>query len=178
MPHPSKQDLSAVCKHQHLVTLKRRGRMSDVEGYVVGIGKQWIAVLAVHDSLYDGHVLLRRDDLRSLGKPVSEPSLTQRFLELDDRWPPRAPETLDLHDARSVAFTAGGLTTLLAMYRERRRPRKFVVGRVERITTRRIEFLDVTPKGRWGKPSELRLEQLTKLVLWDPYVEKLAALLR
>lgn len=159
-----------------LVRVVRRKGWAPVEGYVAAVGKRWCVVVSVTNALYDGHVLLRIDDVRRLREPVGDPVLAQRFLELDGRWPPAAPHVLDLYDARSVAFTAGSLCRLVSLSQEGRSSALFAVGDIHRITDRRLHYRDVTPQGSRGKLRSLRLSRLTKLVLWDPYVEKLAQL--
>jgi hypothetical protein len=171
-----RRDLKQARDSGELVRLVRRKGWASVEGYVGAVGKRWCVVVSVADGLYDGHAVLRVDDVRRLSAPRSEPLLTQRFLELDGRWPPAAPHVLDLHSARSVAFTAGSLSRLVSLSVEGRAAPVLAVGDIHRITDRRLHYRAITPQGTRGKLRSLRLARLTRIVLWDPYVEKLAQL--
>ncbi len=172
-----RRELKQAAAEQRLVRVVRRKGWSSVEGYVAAVGREWFVVVSVIDGLYDGHVLLRDKDVRALKKPHSDPALSQRFLELEGRWPPAAPHLLDLHDTRSVAFTAGSVTRTLSVSGEARRAGWFFVGDIHRITARHLMLLPLTADGQpAAKPRRLRLLDLTRLVLWDPRVEQLAQL--
>ena len=171
-----RRELKQARDSGELVRVVRRKGWSSVEGYVAAVGKRWFVVVSVADSLYDGHALLRIDDVRRLRAGVSDPVLAQRFLELDGRWPPAAPHVLDLYDARSVVFTAGSLCRLVSLSTEGRVSASFFVGDIHRITAGRLHYREVTAQGSRGKLRSVRLSRLTRIVLWDPYVEKLAQL--
>ena len=171
-----RRDLKQARDSAELIRIVRRKGWASVEGYVAAVGKRWCVVVSVTDGLYAGHALLRLEDIRRLSGPHGDPVLAQRFLELDGRWPPAAPHVLDLYDTRSVAFTAGSLSRLVSLSTESRASAHFAVGDIHRITAAKLHYREVTAQGSRGKLRSVRLSRLTRITLWDPYVEKLAQL--
>ena len=156
-----RRDLKQARDSRDLVRVVRRKTWDHVEGYVAAVGKQWCVLVTVDDGLYDGHVLLRIEDVRALRPPRSDRLVAKRLLQLDGRWPPAAAHLLDLYDARSVAFTAGSVCRRVVLWAETSRSR--AVGDIHRITGRRLHYLT-----RKGSSRSIALKRLTRIVLWDP----------
>ncbi len=172
---PLRHDLTRARDDQRLVHLVRRKGWTTQEGYVVAVGRRWSALLAVQPGLLDGLVVFRTDDVRALRKPSAQRRLSRRVATIGGKWPPTLPEELALDDIRSVLFTAGSLAPVLAIACERDNPRRFYVGRVHRITGKKVWLEEIDPSGRWSAPVSYGLEEITRVDLHTPYVTSLRA---
>jgi hypothetical protein len=166
--------LGKAAREQRYVTLRRRRGWDEVTGYVVGVGERWVAVAAVPLASFEGLVFVRRKDVRRL-VDARHARRAEAGLRMDDLWPPALPESVDLDDVRSLLFSVGALSRTLGFSDERRASGLFVA-QVVRITQRRLESREVTPNGRWGASMTIDLDRLTRVVLWDPYVERITAI--
>lgn len=160
-------------REQRLIRVVRRKGWEDHEGYVVGVSKQWCALQNVDVGLPDGLVLLRVRDVRRLDEPTSHPRVARSLAP----WPPRLPHLIDLHDVRSVLFTAGALAPVLAGSAEKATPGVFWVGNVHRITHRHAEVQDLKPSGRWRRRGwkHYPLADITRVHLGTAYLEAVAS---
>lgn len=170
-----RKELKAALRDRRYVTITRSKGWRRTDGYVVAVDHDWFAVLCLVDARFDGLAVLRVGDVRRV-RTCGRQLLAQRVLEHHGMWPPAAPELLDLHDARSVAFSSGSLSRVLSFSEERRKPGAFWVGNTHRITKKWIQGWEIGPTGRWTGQRDIKLGQLTRVVLWDPYVEALTAI--
>lgn len=169
-----RKELLRACDERCYVTVVRRKGWEEFEGYVAAVGKEWFALVNIPRASFEGLVMLRIKDVRALATPP-RPKRAKRALKLDGMWPPAVPDLLDLDSTRGLLFSAGSLSRTLAAANERRTWGYFVA-HVERITQRRLESHEVTPSGRWGHHLTIDHGLLTKVVLWDPYVERVTAI--
>lgn len=166
--------LGKAVREQRYVTVHRRRGWEEVTGYVVGVGDRWVAVVAVPLASFEGLVFVRRKDVRRL-VPARRARRAEAGLQMDGLWPPALPQSVDLDGTRELLFSVGALSRTLGFSNERRAAGLFVA-QVERITQRRLESREVTPGGRWGSSMTIDLDRLTRVVLWDPYVERITAI--
>ncbi len=180
MSKPSKADLRGLQRElqvaqreQRLVRVVRRKSWEQHEGYIVGVSMQWCALQNVDAGLPDGLVLLRVRDVRRLEQPASHPRVARTLAP----WPPALPDLIDLHDVRSVLFTAGALAPVLAVSAEKVKPGVFWVGNVHRITHRYAEVQDLKPSGRWRRRGweHYPLAEITRVHLGTAYLEAVAS---
>jgi hypothetical protein len=172
-----RKQLKAARDDRALVRVKRRKGWLQVEGYVAAVGKEWVAVQSFEELRYGGLQIVRVKDVRSLAEPRADATVTRRAMKHRGMWPPAIPDLLELDDARLLAFTAGSLAGAVSITDERRMEGRFWVGAVHRVTGTWLDLREISVKGRWnGDVVSMKLERLTRLVLWDPYVETITEL--
>jgi hypothetical protein len=168
--------LKAALKDQRLVRITRGKGWSKYDGYVVSVSRGWCALQSVAAAQRSGLVLFRTADVRKVGKPHHDKELAGRALEHEGAWPPGMPALLDLADVRTVLFTAGSLVPVIAFATEQY-ARDFLVGNVFRITKKYFDTLEILPNGTWNEDLQSwYLDDITRVVLHDPYVDTLVAL--
>jgi hypothetical protein len=170
-----RKQLERARADRRYVTVRRRKGWAEVDGFVAAVGPKWFVVVCVSDAAFEGLAVLRIKDVRRVRRRGGH-VLAKRALKHDGLWPPSVPELLDLDSARRVAFTAGSLCRVLSLSMEGPRPRVFFVANIYRITRRHIEAWEIDPKARWADDLSVPLEQLSRVVLRDPYVEKVTAI--
>ena len=170
-----RKQLERARADRRYVTIRRRKGWAEVDGFVAAVGPTWFVVVCVTDAAFEGFAILRIKDVRRVRR-LGGRVLAKRALKHDGLWPPSVPELLDLDSARRVAFSAGSLCRVLSLSMEGRRPGVFFVGNIDRITRRRITAWEIGTRARWRGNLSVPLEQLSRVVLWDPYVEKITAI--
>ncbi len=156
-----------------LVRIERRD-CDDVEGYVVGLGREWV-LLAVLDYtiVLDEHAVLKISDVRRVRRR-SRGDMAQRALELRQQWPPAAPQhPIELDDLRSL-LTSLVNEPLVTIHQEQDEPDLSFVGAPIEVGTRSLQLLEVTPHGVWNsKPTKHRLDTITRVEVGGRYEQAL-----
>ena len=167
--------LTAALDDQRLVRVACGKGWRTYDGYVVARSRDWCALQSVAAAQRTGLVLFRVADVRKVGTPHHDKELARRALEHEGAWPPAMPALLDLEDVRSVLFTAGSLVPVIAFAAEQY-ARDFFVGTVFRITKKYLDTMEILPNGQWNEDVQSWfLDDITRVVLHDPYVDILNA---
>ncbi len=170
-----RSQLTRARDERRLVRVVRGKGWTRHDGFVAAVSKQWCVLRVVVEGVPDGVVLVRTSDIRALKKPKSNRTLAEAALKATGQWPPRAPELLDLHDVRSVLFTAASVGPIIGYAAERERQRAFYVGYVFRITKRSVWITDVDPRGRRSKRAlDWPLETITRVDISSAYLQTVA----
>lgn len=172
----ARADLKTARQEQRLVEVVRRKGWARFDGYVIAVTRGWSAVQVVDHGLPAGVVLLRTADVRKVRKPSSDATLSRRTLEHAGHWPPQLSELVDLHDVRTVLATAGSLAPVLGLAAEQRRAGRSRAGTVFRITSRRVQWRQITAEGKWARTlTSWRLNRITRVEFGSPHLEALRA---
>ena len=159
----------------YVEVVRRRGWVRTC-GFVAAVGDEWFALVSVEDAVFEGVYVLRIRDVRRL-EPLTRRTLHKRVLQRRGQWPPSVPELLDLDDTRRLAWTAGSLCRTLGVSEEGRTTRGvFHAGNTARITKKWWHLWEIDPKARWKGSISVRLDRLTRVILWMPYVETITAI--
>jgi hypothetical protein len=170
-----RKQLNTARKNQRLVRITRGKGWTKYDGYVVAVSREWCALQSVAAAQRSGLVLFRTADVRKVGKAHHNKELARRALEHEGAWPPGMPALLDLQDVRSVLFTAGSIVPTIAFATEQY-ARDFFVGNVFRITKKYLDTMEILPNGQWNEDLQSwYLDDITRVVLHDPYVDTLNA---
>lgn len=169
----SRTELARVKKEHRLVELRRGKDWQRQDGYVVGLSKDWCALMMVDCGLPRGLVVMRTKDIRKIRRPNANAILTRATLQRAELWPPHLPELIDLYDIRTLLSTAGSLAPVLAVATEKSAPGVFFAGNVLRIGQRNLLLREIKPNGRWGNDLSWKLRDITRVDLGTPYLENL-----
>lgn len=151
-----------------LVRLRRAG--DPIEGYITGIGPQWVQVALLDPGIYlDGHVVLRLDGIEQVEKREISSDFVQRALKLHGEWPP-GPAELELDGVRAVARSAAQLSSLITIHIELRDPDVCYIGVPVKYGRRYLHLLEVSPNAAWDeRPTKWSWDDITRVDLGGCY---------
>lgn len=159
------------------VRIRRRYDADPIDGFVVGVGRRWVAVARLSDGMDpDGHDLVRIKDIRKVGIGNGSAVLGERVLKARDHWPLTGP-VVRLDSLDEVLEGAGRGGALVAVHAERRSPDRFWVGRLagrDEDGGVLLDGLDAAAEWEGDEPHTFRPKELTRLTVGDAYVAALA----
>lgn len=124
-----------------------------IEGYVVGVGRRWVAVWADDSNVHEGWDLIRLRDVAKVQRVRGERAdFLAHVLQLQGTWPPRAldpPVDLDRTGGLLADLHARG--ALLALHVERLNPDILLVGKDLQLSRhpRFVGYRFLTPQATW-----------------------------
>lgn len=162
-----------------LVKLKRRVPGTDtIEGFVCGIGGEWVAVAKLSEALFhDGWMFVRLADIRKvrLVRTVAEQSLEAKVLQVRSEWPPVAP-AVDLDDVVGPLRAVLHLQEVATVYLERAYPDMCWVGLVRSLSGGLLTLQAIDPRAEWeSRPRLYDFEDITRVDLGGRYEDTLRA---
>jgi hypothetical protein len=146
-----------------------------VDGFVVGIGAEWVALQQLSDRIvFDGWALLRRKDIQAVTIKPNPECFEIRALKARELWPPSAP-ALDLDDVLgAVSSAAKAAKTLVSISDDFYNPELCWIGTVGSIDRDRLQVTEVNPRGRWvRKPHTFDPADVTRIDFGGGYEEAL-----
>lgn len=161
--------------HQLLVHLRRWIPGADrLEGFVVGIGKQWVVLQRLSDRVaFDGWILLRLKDVQAVSMDPDPECFEIKALMARDQWPPTTPE-LNLDDAVGVLTSASATAAMVSVFDEFDRPDVCWIGAVVCVDKSKLRLLEVNARGGWARrPRTFDPDDVTRLDLGGGYEEAL-----
>ncbi len=167
--------LERARNEQLLVRIRRWIPGADVlEGFVVGLGHEWVALARLSDTIeLDGWTLLRLHDLSSVKITPDREAFAIRALEAREQWPPAAPP-VRLDDVADVISDVTGIAPMLSVHCELDRPDVCWVGAVRRLEGKTLRLLEVTTQAGWARAeSSFDLDDVTRLDIGGGYEEAL-----
>jgi hypothetical protein len=159
-----------------LVRVRRTLPDADVvDGFVVGVGAEWLALAWLSDRIeLDGWSLLRVADVRSVKIEPDEECFEIRALRARGQWPPTDPG-VPLDDTAAAVLAIGASWPLVAVHRELDRPDEAWVGAVRGVKGSTLTLLEVGVQADWGrKTRSYDLDDLTRLDFGGGYEQALA----
>jgi hypothetical protein len=159
-------------KHRHLVSL-RRSRIDDhgMQGYVLDVSKELVALQYVYDFNLDGLRLVRRKDITEVRRTQSEEF--QQGLLIEEGLESLVPfgVKFDLENWQSVIEQLSPVCPVLIFEDERRSHRQFEIGRVEKITASRVKVRGFSVDASWAKkPTTIPYGALTLIQANNNYI--------
>ena len=160
-----------------LVRVERRDDFDDIEGYVVGVGGEWV-LFAVLDAaiVLDGHAAVRLRDVRRI-RHRSNGDMVRRALALRDQWPPTAPGVpVNLDSVRDLVTSLAEVSALLTVHTERDDADVCFIGASQGLGERSLRLREVNPRGSWTvQPTKYRLDRITRLDVGGRYEQALSS---
>ncbi len=145
----------------------------DVVGYCVGVGRRWCLV-ALAAPWPDGYAAVRLAALERIHR-VEPATVERRAFERDDRWPPAAPEDLDLD--RTDALLAGLADRFPLVGLDLRDSEDDVfVGAPALVAEGTLMLQELGSDAQWDALSAWRLRDITRVTVHDRYLQLLADL--
>lgn len=159
-----------------LVRVRRSIPDADVlDGFVVGIGRKWVALARLSDRVeLDGWTLLRLSDVHSVKITPDPECFAIRALRLREQWPPPAVE-VDLDDDAGAVEGAAGSRPMVAVRCEWDRSDVCWIGSVRSVKGSTLSLLEVGVEAEWAsKARRFDLDDITRLDFGGGYEEALA----
>src|SRR5262245_59946189 len=110
--------LAEAMTRKRLVRVHRRLEDGVVDGFVVGVDRQWMLLLLVGEGIrYDGFQAFRLRDIVSVDSPSPRDAFYRRVLSLRQLRRPPSPR-LDLSSTETLIRSAGRRFPLVTIHRE------------------------------------------------------------
>lgn len=169
--------LQRARRENALVAVRRRVPSADrVEGYVVGVGRSWLALAKLNSGFeLDGWAFLRLRDLKEIGPPAGAmaPRVPEEILRARSQWPPQAP-AIDLDGFVGIVTSAAAASPLTAVFTEYDRPDSCWIGSVRSVGDQTLSLLEIDTKAEWDRrPRLFDAEDVTRLEFGGGYEEAL-----
>jgi hypothetical protein len=146
-----------------------------LEGFVVGIGSEWVALQHLSDRIaFDGWRLIRRKDIQAVTIDPDADCFEIRALRAREMWPPSAPP-LDLDDVLGAVGSASkAAKTMVSVFDEFDRPEVCWIGAVVSVNQNRLRLLEVDTRGGWARKTRtFDPADVTRLEMGGGYEEAL-----
>lgn len=155
-PPIDKKDVRARLERaqaEHLLVHVRRWipDADRLEGFVVGIGAEWVALQHLSDRIvFDGWRLIRLKDIQAVSLDLDPDCFEVQALRARQLWPPSAAD-LDLDDILGAAASVSNAAPMVSVYDEFDRPDVCWIGAVMSVDAHRLSLLEVNTRGRWAR---------------------------
>lgn len=166
------QSLSAFLKSRSLVSIRRRD-VDDygIQGFLVGMSDDLLAIEYVYDFQIDGLMVLRRSDISEVRRTATD-EFQERLLKKEGIRPgSQTPAMLELDGWGALIRQLSAHCSLMILERELGPAPEFAIGRPVRITAAQVEFQTFSGIGKWApKNDRLKFSQLTCLQVNTRYL--------
>ena len=168
----NRKALDAVLWSGEPVRLHRSLWKADrLDGFVVGLGPQWVALHLVDEVVLDGWSIVRLDSIARVERK-GEHAFAARVLRHRGQSP--MPLDIDLGAPADLIADLAEKFPLLTVYREGLDPTVCAVGRPVRIGARKLHLLDIDPDALWDHaPRKFAYEDLTRIDVDGRYEQAL-----
>lgn len=166
------QTLSTLLKSRRLVSIRRRDIDGyGIQGFLVGLSDNLLAVEYVYDFQIDGLMVLRRSDITEVRRTATD-EFQERLLKKEGIRPgSQTPVSLELDDWSTLIRQLSEHCPLMILERELGPSPEFAIGRPVRATAAQVEFQSFTGTGKWWPKTErLKYSQLTSLQVNTRYL--------
>lgn len=145
-----------------------------VDGFVVDLGPDWVALVPLHGFILNGWCLLRVKDIQAVSIRPDPDALEVRVLKARGQWPPRVPD-VQLDDLPSALCSAAAAASLITIHTEFDRPDACWIGSLLSVEGGMLSLLEVDDEGEWErKPRAFDLDDVTRIEFGGDYEEGLA----
>lgn len=140
-------------------------------GYVVGVGDDWLLMNLINgdDMRLNGYAAVR---LRDIKKARRDTSFADRAVRLRGDRPAEQLDIL-LFDLPGLLSSADAHFSLINIQTEKKRPDECYIGRISRLTSKRLRLEEIDPKARWRYTRRYRLKDITCVQFGSGYEEAL-----
>ena len=167
--------LERAQEHQLLVHVRRWIPDADrLEGFVVGIGNEWVTLQRLSDRIaFDGWHLLRLKDVQAVSTVPDSDCFEIKALKARKLWPPTSPG-LDLDDVNGVLRAVSAATPMVSVFDEFDRPDACWIGNVVSLDESKLHLLEVDTHAGWRrKPRRFDPADITRIDFGGGYEESL-----
>ncbi|MBV7540311.1 hypothetical protein [Acidovorax sp. sic0104] len=166
------QSLTACCQAKSLVSIRRRD-VDDygIQGFLVGISDDLLALEYVYDFQIDGLMILRRSDITEVKRTATD-EFQERLLKREGVRPgTQQPVQFELASWQCAIEQLSKHYPLMILERELGPSPEFVIGKPLRTTKAQVEFHTFTGVGQWSdKKVRLKYSQMTCLQVNTRYM--------
>jgi hypothetical protein len=157
--------LSSILKAKSLLSI-RRSDVDDygIQGFLVGLSEELLAIEYVYDFQIDGIMVLRRSDITNV-KRTGTDEFQERLLKKEGIAPGmQEPMPLELGTWKALIGQISLHYPLMILERELGPSPNFAIGRALHTTATQVEFQTFTGTGVWSKKTEwVKYSQITCL---------------
>jgi hypothetical protein len=147
---------------------------SPIEGFIVGVGKRWVAVALVPEGQgHDGYDLVRLEDIHKVRVDKDPDSAPARVLRARGQWP-LPPPSVRLGDIKAVLRDIGAQGDLFAVHAESRGPEATWVGALRKISGGQLHLARLTDAQWDEEPLHLDLHDVTLVTVASSQLKDLA----
>lgn len=164
--------LSTLLKSRRLVSIRRRDIDGyGIQGFLVGLSDNLLALEYVYDFQIDGLMVLRRSDITEVRRTATD-EFQERLLKKEGIRPgSQTPVMLELDGWGALIRQLSAHCPLMILERELGPAPEFAIGRPVRITAAQVEFQTFSGIGKWApKNDRLKFSQLTCLQVNTRYL--------
>lgn len=142
-----------------------------IQGFLVGLSDELVALEYVYDFQIDGLMVLRRSDITEVRRTVTS-EFQECLLEQEGIRPGgQEPAALALEGWRSVIEQVAQFHPLMILERELGPAPEFSIGRQVRATAAQVEFRHFSGVAKWtAKTERLKYSQITSLQVNSRYL--------
>lgn len=164
------EKLKSAKRHKHIVSFRTPYESGSVDGYVLGIGKEFFLVAILGDGFrYDGYACFRIKDVRGLEVPSKRSDVYERVLKARKLKTPATPP-LRLGSLRNLLISANKHFPLVTIATEKQYPNECYIGRIVSITDKHLSLLEIDADASWDEtPYKYALNQITNVRLGSDY---------
>jgi len=166
--------LSDALAAERLVEIERAEDDDVFEGFVVGVGDEWLLLHKLDPEIrLGGYAALRIADVMAVTLIDEDDAFAQRALRLRGERPVPQPDVA-LGDVRALLASAQAGWPLVAVHVARADGEALSIGRVGELDDEVVLLATVDVSGRWSDPERLRLADVTRVEFGGGYEEALA----
>jgi hypothetical protein len=165
--------LRSFATNGHLVRVRRKKGWQDLDGSVVGLGKDWLLMSCEYDAGFYGFNAIRICDIRKI-KDSANAKFVEAALASEGHWPLPRIHAADLSSTRALVESLCGVFSLVGIYTETSRRHALNVGTPTTTGSRALRLHEVTPAAVWGSTSTWNYRELSRIQVGDPYLDRLA----
>ena len=159
-------------KNRNLISLRRsKVDGNGIQGFLVGLSDELLALEYVYDFQVDGLMILRRSDVTETRRTGTDEFQEELLKREGIRAGTQRPAPLELDSWKSAVQQLAAHYPLLILERELGPSPEFFIGRVTGTSAAQLEFQTFTGTGRWAKaPERLKYKQITSMQANTRYV--------
>jgi hypothetical protein len=155
-----------------LVSIRRKKiDPNSIQGFVLGYSDDLVLIQYVYDFRLDGLTILRTTDITDIR--CNETGEFQKQLLVDEQVLQEVPfgTAFDLSDWRSIITQLSRKYRLMILEDEKAKPQQFLIGTIEKITTRSVWLRYFSGAGNWdAKPTNLLFKDITACQVGTNYL--------
>lgn len=165
------KDLATRAGDSPLVRIERTPKIEeDFVGYIVGVSESLVMLHVLCDNLMllNGYTVLRTTDIRRYQIKDERECFMHRALKLKGIAPVPQPE-ISLSDHISLLTTADERFPLLTIHQELKYPNMCFIGKVEKLTKKKLTLEEIDPNAQWSRTRSYKLKHITRIDFGDGY---------
>ncbi len=169
----ARKRLGAALSQQTKIRIGLRPKHADrLDGFVVGIGKEWVLLAATMDGGYfDGYQAVRLKDVERIRR---DETFQARFSGTQSQWPPSSPP-VDLNSTVGVVTSLAACSPLIGIEKAGERSALWI-GALYEAGRKWVWLHEVAPDGSWGDtPLGYRTKLITNVHSGTHYLTALTA---